>query len=75
MTPMITVSLTDLFEKAGGRYNLAGLAQKRAAALLKGAPPLVEKKNLTPLQIALTELDEGKICLDLPAQKKDRTLA
>ncbi len=72
---MITVSMTELFQKAGGRYNLAALAQKRASALIKGAAPLVERKGMTPLHVVLTELDEGKLTLDIPAQKKDRTTA
>lgn len=71
----ITVSMTELFEKAGGRYNLAALAQKRAGAMIKGAAPLVERKGLTPLQVVLNELDQDKIAFELPAQKKDRSTA
>ena len=70
---MLTVSMTDLFLKAGGRYNLAALAQKRAGVLIKGAAPLVERKGMPLLHVVLTELDEGKITLELALQKKDRT--
>lgn len=67
--------MTEMFVKAGGRYNLASLAQKRASALIKGAAPLVERKGMTTLHVVLTELDEGKLTLELATQKKDRTQA
>ncbi len=71
---MNNASLTSLFDKAGGRYALAALTQKRASAILKGAPPLVERpKGTSPFHIALAELDLEKISLEPALQKKERT--
>ena len=65
-------SLNAFFDKAGGRFPLAALAQKRASMILKGAVPFVERKDSTPYQIALQEFKEDKISLALPDQKKER---
>lgn len=68
-------SLNTLFDKAGGRFALAALCQKRAAALMKGAPPLVEKTSSNPFHVALAEIDAGKIAFTPAETRKDRSAA
>ncbi|MDR2341925.1 MAG: DNA-directed RNA polymerase subunit omega [Campylobacteraceae bacterium] len=48
------------------RYKLAVLVSKRAEQLAKGAEPLVETiKDMKPVDIALYEIAEGKIDVDI----------
>ena len=55
----------ELIEKAGGKFALTSLLQKRVVELNRGAPPLVEmdphEKNLR--RVACREILEGKISL------------
>jgi DNA-directed RNA polymerase subunit omega len=54
-----------LFELLKGqkieRYRLAIIASQRARALVDGARPLIETKNIKPTTIALEEVLQGKI--------------
>jgi DNA-directed RNA polymerase subunit omega len=48
------------------RYKLAVLVSKRAEQLTRGAEPLVETtKDMKPVDIALNEIAEGKINVDI----------
>jgi DNA-directed RNA polymerase subunit omega len=51
----------DVVKMVGGRFKLAVLIQKRWKELMFGARPLVEPGNMTPMEIALQEIKEGKI--------------
>lgn len=51
----------ELIQKVGGRFRFTALIQKRWRELMFGARPLVETGNLTPLEIAIREVSEGKI--------------
>lgn len=48
-----------LDEKAGGRFRLTALIQKRIQEVTRGSPRLVEGR--TPLRSALAEIEAGKI--------------
>ena len=71
MTAMNTLSLNTLFEKAGGRYALTVLVQKRVGALMKGGVPLLEAPPRDPFLIAIEEIRQEKISLAFPEKKKD----
>ena len=68
---MDILSLNTLFEIAGGRYALSVLSQKRTAALMKGAVPLVEDPPHDLFLTTLVEIQQGKICLGLPEKRKE----
>jgi len=51
----------DVVKMVGGRFKLAAMIQKRWKELMFGARPLVEPGNMTPMEIALQEIKEGKI--------------
>jgi DNA-directed RNA polymerase subunit omega len=51
----------DVVKMVGGRFKLAALVQKRWKELMFGARPLVEPGNMTPMEIAIQEIKEGKI--------------
>ena len=55
----------DLIEKAGGRFRLSALIQKRLVYLNRDAPPLVETKSKDKMAIVIQEIMEDKIYLDM----------
>lgn len=54
----------EIIKKAGGRFRLTTLLQKRMVALNRGTPPLVDLPTKNLLEIAVREIMEGKIYLD-----------
>lgn len=51
-------------EKVGGNFKLCVLLQKRVRQLVGGSPPLVKvTADMSPIDIALDEVIEGKISL------------
>lgn len=59
----------EVVEKAGGRFRLAVLVQKRLVDVTFGAPLLVERGEKTLMEAVVQEVLEGKITLEPP----DRT--
>ena len=52
-------TIVELCEKVDCRYTLVVEASKRARQLLAGAQPLIDAKEMKPLQIAVEEIDRG----------------
>jgi DNA-directed RNA polymerase subunit omega len=62
----------DIINKIGGRFKLTALVQKRWRELMLGARPMVEPEGLTPLEVAITEIVEGKVApLDAGAAREE----
>jgi len=59
---MVNLNIDDLVERAGGKYGLVSLMQKRMRELQRGLPALVEKQA-TLLQTAVNELVSKKLWL------------
>lgn len=56
---------TNIVEKAGGRFKLTALIQKRLSEILEGSRPLIEKtEGLTALEIVVQEILQDKITMD-----------
>ena len=53
--------LEQLTQKVGGRFRLTSLLQKRLSELVKGSPPLVDLPSNNYFEIALREIEEGRI--------------
>ncbi len=51
----------DIINKVGGRFKFTSLIQKRWRELMLGARPMVKPDGLTPLEIVIQEISEGKI--------------
>ena len=51
----------------GGRFKFTSLVQHRVRQLMDGDRPLVERFGRTDFEIAVQEVVEGKITLELPA--------
>ena len=54
----------DIVNRAGGRFKLCALIQRRLVELMDGARPLVERKGRTDLEIVIDEIMQEKICID-----------
>ncbi|GIK17474.1 MAG: DNA-directed RNA polymerase subunit omega [Phycisphaerae bacterium] len=61
----------DIINKCGGRFKLTALIQRRWLQLLQGSRPMVESKGLTPLEVVVREIAEGKIEMELATQDYD----
>ena len=51
----------EVINKFGGRFKLASAIQKRWLELMQGARPLVNLPGVTPLEMAIEELLEGRV--------------
>ena len=49
----------------GGRFKFTALVQHRVRELMEGARPLVERHGRNDFEVAVQEIVEGKITLDL----------
>ena len=57
--------------KVGGRFKLTALIQKRLLELMDGARPLVERDNMTDLEVVIQEILQDKIAIDYDASGLD----
>ena len=57
----------DIVAKVGGRFKLTALIQKRIMELMDGARPLVERHNMTDLELVIQEILQDKIAIDYEA--------
>lgn len=63
----------DLINRIGGRFKFTAMIQKRWRELMMGARPMIEPGRLSPLEIAIKEIAEGKIhCEDIEDREDDR---
>lgn len=53
----------DLITKAGGRFKLCTLIQRRLGQLMDGARPLVERDGRSDLELVMEEILQDKISL------------
>ncbi|HEV3081344.1 MAG TPA: DNA-directed RNA polymerase subunit omega [Gemmataceae bacterium] len=57
-----------IVNKVGGRFKLSTLIQKRMVALNRGARPLVDVRGGDHMTIAVQEILQDKIYLDMSGQ-------
>ncbi|MBB6428364.1 DNA-directed RNA polymerase subunit omega [Algisphaera agarilytica] len=55
----------------GGRFKFTSLVQHRVRELMDGDRPLVERNGRTDFEVAVQEVVEGKITLELPAEDEE----
>lgn len=60
-------SLKDdrIINQLGGRFKFTSLVQHRIRELMEGARPLVERNGRSDFEVAVQEIVEGKITLEL----------
>jgi DNA-directed RNA polymerase subunit omega len=66
--------IEDAIRKAGGRFKLTTLIQKRLQELNKGAPSLVEMPGKPMIDIVLEEILTDKIALVTEEELKQELL-
>lgn len=54
----------EIVNKVGGRFKLTALIQRRMLELMDGARPLVDRGNMTDLEVAIQEILQEKIGID-----------
>ncbi len=54
----------EIVNRAGGRFKLCALIQRRLVELMDGARPLVERRGRTDLEVVIDEILLEKICID-----------
>jgi DNA-directed RNA polymerase subunit omega len=54
----------EIVNKVGGRFKLTALIQKRMLELMDGARPLVDRDDLTDLEVVVQEVLQDKIAID-----------
>ncbi len=62
----------EIVNKVGGRFKLTALIQKRMLELMDGARPLVERGNMTDLEVVIQEVLQDKIAIDYEASGLNR---
>ncbi len=58
----------ELVNKAGGRFKLCTLIQRRLGELMEGARPLVDRNGRSDLELVIEEIAQNKIAAELPEQ-------
>ena len=53
-----------IIKKAGGRFRLTALIQRRMKELIEGSRPLVETEGRNLIEIVVAEIAEEKISID-----------
>ena len=61
----------EIVNKVGGRFKLTALIQRRMLELMDGARPLVERGNMTDLEVVVQEVLQDKIAIDYEASGLD----
>jgi len=54
----------EIVNTVGGSFKLPALIQRRMLELMDGARPLVDRDNLTDLEVVIQEILQDKIALD-----------
>lgn len=67
--------LERLTKIAGGRFHLTSLLQKRLAELVKGSPPMVDLPSNNLFEVAMAEIEEGRVMLAEPPPRETPVLA
>ena len=61
---IVALKSDEIVNKVGGRFKLTALIQKRMLELMDGARPLVERGNMTDLEVVIQEILQDKITID-----------
>ena len=62
----------EIVNKVGGRFKLTALIQRRMLELMDGARPLVDRGNMTDLEVVIQEILQDKIAIDYEASGLDK---
>ena len=54
----------EIVTKAGGRFKLCALIQRRLVQIMEGARPLVERDGRSDLDVVIDEIMQGKVAIE-----------
>lgn len=54
----------EVVEKAGGRFKLCAMIQKRLQEIFDGARPMVEREGRSDLEVVIEEVLQDKLIID-----------
>lgn len=60
----------EIVEKAGGRFKLCTLVQRRLNELMEGARPLVERDGRSDLELVIEEIMQDKIAVGFASESE-----
>ncbi|WP_428389499.1 DNA-directed RNA polymerase subunit omega [Mucisphaera sp.] len=60
-----------IINQLGGRFKFTSLVQHRVRELMEGARPLVERQGRSDFEVAVAEVIEGKITLEIESSDPD----
>ena len=69
---IVEPTIVELSEKVDCRYTLVVETSKRARQLLAGALPLIDKKDMKPLKIAVEEVNRGLITYERKSEDEEQ---
>ena len=61
----------SVINNLGGRFKFTSLVQHRVRQLMDGDRPLVERHGRSDFEVAVQEVVEGKLTLELPSAGQD----
>ncbi len=61
----------EIVNKAGGRFKLCALVQRRLIQLMDGARPLVDRDGRSDLEVAIDEIMQDKIAYEIVASPEN----
>ncbi len=59
----------EIVNKAGGRFKLCSLIQRRLVELMEGARPLVEREGRSDLELVIEEILQEKLTLEFSEEE------
>lgn len=65
----------EIVNKAGGRFKLCALIQRRLEQLIDGSRPLVERDGRSDLEVVIEEILQDKITLQFDESGEGAALA
>ena len=68
---IVEPTIVELSEKVDCRYTLVVETAKRARQLVAGAQPLLDRKEMKPLKLAVEEIHRGLIAYERTTEEED----
>jgi DNA-directed RNA polymerase subunit omega len=68
---IVEPTIVELSEKVDCRYTLVVETAKRARQLVAGGQPLLDRKDMKPLKLAVEEINRGLITYARNAETED----
>lgn len=68
---IVEPTIVELSQKADCRYTLVVEAAKRARQLVAGAQPMLDRKEMKPLKLAVEEIHRGLITYDRKTEDEE----